>query len=74
MLNRVLNDYRASNCSEAMEAKVMGVAADVLTPEHTRSLKPYGIKADCSLPVEASLIGVTNLRQISPRARSLISA
>lgn len=33
MLNRVLNDYRASDCTEAMEAKVMGVARDMLTPE-----------------------------------------
>jgi hypothetical protein len=33
MLNRALHDYRASNCTEAMEAKVMGVARDMLTPE-----------------------------------------
>jgi hypothetical protein len=32
-LHRVLNDYRASNCAEAMEAKVMNVARDMLTPE-----------------------------------------
>ena len=33
LLHRVLNDYRASNCAEAMEAKVMNVARDMLTPE-----------------------------------------
>jgi hypothetical protein len=57
-----------------MEAEVMNVARDMLTPEQYEKFEAEWNKTDCRLPVEGPLIGVMNLRQITPRARSLISA
>jgi hypothetical protein len=73
-VNRLLKEYQASDCDKAGEANLLSVVRNFLDLEQYGKLKKHGTKAKRRWVVEAPLIGVTNLRQISPRARSLFSA